>query len=89
MSKKLMTLLATAGVAMSVASFNASAQGYWTNPASGATWKNGYGQCWKTTYFTPSMATAECDPDLMPKKPAPNTCKASKLNCSICMPTRP
>ena len=71
MSKKLMTLLATAGVAMSVASFNASAQGYWTNPASGATWKNGYGQCWKTTYFTPSMATAECDPDLMPKKPAP------------------
>jgi OOP family OmpA-OmpF porin len=71
MSKKLMTLLATAGVAMSVASFNASAQGYWTNPASGATWKSGFGQCWKTTYFTPSMATAECDPDLMPKKPAP------------------
>jgi OOP family OmpA-OmpF porin len=32
--------------------------------------KNGYGQCWKTTRWTPAMALAECDPDLV-KKPEP------------------
>ncbi|CAN0097095.1 unnamed protein product, partial [Phaeothamnion confervicola] len=50
---------------------------YWTNPSSGLVWKNASGQCWKSVYFTPAMATAECDPDLVPKaapaaaKPAP------------------
>ena len=48
-------------------SFTASAQGYWTNPSSGLTWKNASGQCWKSVYFTPAMATAERDPDLVPK----------------------
>ncbi len=75
MNKKI--LLAVAGVAMSAAAFTASAQGYWTNPSSGLVWKNASGQCWKSVYFTPAMATAECDPDLVPKaapaaaKPAP------------------
>lgn len=59
---------------MSAVSFSAAAQqsgGYWTNPASGLIWKNAYGQCWKSVYFTPAQAVAECDPDLMPKPPAP------------------
>jgi len=34
------------------------------------TWKSGTGLCWRTSYWAPSMASAECDPDLMPK-PAP------------------
>jgi OOP family OmpA-OmpF porin len=74
MNKKALSLLAVTGLAMSAVSFNAAAQGYWTNPSSGLTWKNASGQCWKSVYFTPAMATAECDPDLMPKpapKPAP------------------
>ncbi len=29
--------------------------------------KSGYGLCWRTGYWTPQMAIAECDPDLMPK----------------------
>lgn len=37
--------------------------------------KNNYNQCWRTGYWTPAMATAECDPDLVkkaePKKEAP------------------
>ncbi len=70
MNKKALSLLAVTGIAMSAVSFNAAAQGYWTNPSSGGTWKNASGQCWKSVYFTPAMATAECDPDLMPK-PAP------------------
>lgn len=48
-----------------------SKQGYWTQPAGGdAVWKNASGQCWRAGYWTPAMAIAECDPDLMPK-PAP------------------
>ena len=27
--------------------------------------------CWRTGYWTPAMAIVECDPDLVPKKPAP------------------
>ncbi|MBS0335351.1 MAG: OmpA family protein [Proteobacteria bacterium] len=69
MNKK--ALLAITGIAMSAVSFTAAAQGYWTNPSSGGTWKNASGQCWKSVYFTPAMATAECDPDLVPKAPAP------------------
>ncbi|MEI6355937.1 MAG: OmpA family protein, partial [Verrucomicrobiota bacterium] len=29
------------------------------------------GLCWRAGYWTPAMATAECDPDLVPKKAAP------------------
>ena len=67
MNKKALSLLAITGIALSAVSFTASAQGYWTNPSSGLTWKNASGQCWKSVYFTPAMATAECDPDLVPK----------------------
>jgi len=74
MNHKLWTLLlVSAGVAISGTSFNALAQGYWTGPG-GAVWKNGSNQCWRTGSWTPAMATAECDPDLVPKpavKPAP------------------
>jgi OmpA-OmpF porin, OOP family len=73
MNKKALSLLAITGFGLSVVSFSAAAQqtgGYWTNPSSGLIWKNNYGQCWKSVYFTPAMAVAECDPDLMPK-PAP------------------
>jgi OmpA-OmpF porin, OOP family len=32
--------------------------------------KSGFGLCWRTGYWTPAMAIAECDPDLV-KKEAP------------------
>ena len=75
MKKIWMPLMVAAGVALSTASLNAVAQdkqGYWTNPASGNTvWKNSTGLCWRAGYWTPAMAIAECDPDLVPKPPAP------------------
>lgn len=49
--------------------------------------KSGYGLCWRTGYWTPEMAIAECDPDLMPKtvaaaqpapQPTPQPVAASK-----------
>jgi OOP family OmpA-OmpF porin len=33
--------------------------------------KSGFGLCWRTGYWTPAMATQECDPDLVPKKATP------------------
>ncbi len=69
MNNKLWTsLLASAGVMLSGASFNATAQGYWTSANS--VWKNSVGQCWRAGTWTPAMATAECDPDLVPKPAA-------------------
>jgi OmpA-OmpF porin, OOP family len=44
-------------------------QGYWG--ASGDYVKNATGLCWHAGYWTPAMATVECDPDLVPKKPVP------------------
>ena len=38
--------------------------------------KSGTGLCWRTGYWTPAMAIAECDPDLV-KKEAPAPAKAA------------
>ena len=73
MNKKTwMPLLIAAGVAMSAESLNVAAQskeGYWTQ-GGGPVWKNTVNQCWRAGYWTPAMAIAECDPDLMPKPAA-------------------
>jgi len=44
-------------------------QGYWGS--SGMYVKNATGLCWRAGYWTPAMATEQCDPDLVPKKAAP------------------
>ena len=75
--KSWMPLLVAAGVALSALPFTASAQskqGYWVQPSTDLVWKNASGQCWRAGSWTPAMAIAECDPDLMPKpaaKPTP------------------
>jgi OOP family OmpA-OmpF porin len=70
MNKKLLTpLLIAACAALSLTSLGASAQsspGYWTQGGT-TVWKNSTGLCWRAGYWTPAMATMECDPDLMPK----------------------
>jgi len=75
MSKKTwMPLLVAAGVALSALPFTASAQskqGYWVQPSTDLVWKNSSGQCWRAGSWTPAMAIAECDPDLMPKVTPP------------------
>jgi OOP family OmpA-OmpF porin len=65
-------LLVAAGAMLAGTSMQAVAQapqGYWTGPGN-QIWLNNYGQCWKAAYWTPAMATAECDPDLVPKPAA-------------------
>jgi len=77
MNKKTwMPLLIAAGVALSALPFTASSQskqGYWIQPSTDLVWKNASGQCWRSGYWTPAMAIAECDPDLMPKPAATPT----------------
>lgn len=46
-----------------------SKQGYAVD-TSNAVWRNAFNECWRAGYWTPSMAIAECDPNLVPK-PAP------------------
>ena len=67
-------LVLVGALALGIGATAAFAQdsGYWQEPAgNNMVWKNATGLCWRSGSWTPAMATAECDPDLMPKKPAP------------------
>lgn len=69
--------VAAAGLFLSASPFTANAQGqtsgYALSPSSGSAvrWAGG---CVRTSYWSPALATVECDPDLVPKPvaaPAP------------------
>ena len=64
---------ATLALGLGVAgSAHAQDQGYVRAPVSeNVVVKDPFGLCWRTGYWTPAMATMECDPDLVPKKAAP------------------
>lgn len=84
MSKKLLSFVfsafAISAVVITLQPSSAQAQstpGYWQS--SGGDVKSGFGLCWRAGYWTPQMATAACDPDLVPKKaaaPAPTPAPA-------------
>jgi OOP family OmpA-OmpF porin len=52
------------------AEINPANTGYLTDQR-GNVVKSGFGLCWHTSYWTPALANAECDPDLMAKPVAP------------------
>ena len=58
--------LCVAPVVSPPANAQAPANGY--VQSLGGTVKSGFGLCWRTGYWTPQMATEECDPDLVPKQ---------------------
>jgi len=72
---KRLALVLSAALALGMGASSAFAQdvGYIKAPTSeNVTVKNPFGLCWRTGYWTPAMATLECDPDLVPKAaPAP------------------
>jgi len=47
-----------------------SNEGYWSSPTGAGIWKNPFGMCWRSSTWTPAMANAECDPDLVPRPAA-------------------
>ena len=78
-------LLAASAIALSALAMNVSAQtvdksGY-LQDTRGDVVKNPFNLCWRTGYWSPALAIAECDPDLVPKaapKPKPGAAPAPK-----------
>jgi len=72
------SLLVAALIGISTAAFaqSSSTMGYVTS-SNGAVVKSGFGLCWHTGYWTPAMAIAQCDPDLVPKAAAAVTPKVA------------
>ncbi|MGP1676197.1 MAG: outer membrane protein OmpA [Giesbergeria sp.] len=65
-----LVLSAALALGMGVTGAYAQDHGYVMAPVSdNVVVKNPFGLCWRTGYWTPAMATMECDPDLVPKKP--------------------
>ncbi len=75
-SRLILNLLAIASLtAAGIASADdITKQGYLTDTR-GNLVKNNYNECWRTGYWTPAMAIAECDPDLV-KKAEPEMAEA-------------
>lgn len=74
LTKPAALFLATATVAIALTSGTSVAQensiGYWKDSA-GKVVRSGTNLCWRAGYWTPALAIAECDPDLVPKPAAP------------------
>ena len=73
-AKQFALVLSSAALALGMGATSALAQdnGYVMAPVSeNVVVKDPFGLCWRTGYWTPAMATLECDPDLVPKKAAP------------------
>ena len=81
MLMKKATLSIVIGAALSVlgsgiaAADSENKEGYLTD-SRGNVVKNNYNECWRTGYWKPSMAIAECDPDLV-KKEEPKVAEAA------------
>lgn len=75
LTQKQMSLAIACALSLTLAANVASAQ---NNPGKtgylldqrGEVVKSGYGLCWHTSSWTPELAIAECEPDLMPKQVA-------------------
>ena len=79
---KRLALVLSAALALGMGASSAFAQdvGYVKAPTSeNVTVKNPFGLCWRTGYWTPAMATTECDPDLVPKKAVPAPAPAPRV----------
>jgi OOP family OmpA-OmpF porin len=62
-------VLASLGISTGAVGQGIQTDAYWLD-SRGYVAKNGFGECWRTSQWTPAKAIAECDPDLV-AKPAP------------------
>jgi OOP family OmpA-OmpF porin len=89
--KKLVHAFAIAGVAvasLAASGVSAQVQGYVTDSRGGIV-KDPFGLCWRTGYWSPSLANVECDPDLAPKAapaPAPAAAPAKPAPAPVAPP---
>lgn len=67
-SQIILTALAMATLTLAgIASANESDKYGYLTDTRGNLVKNNYNECWRTGYWTPALAIAECDPDLVKK----------------------
>lgn len=66
----LATCVASTMLPLTAAAENGVNQGYLVS-SNGNVVKSGFGLCWHTGYWSPSMANIECDPDLVQKAEVP------------------
>lgn len=67
-NKRLSIILAAIGTIASVAPALADTpSGAYLTDSRNVVAKSGFGLCWRTSSWTPASATAECDPDIVPK----------------------
>lgn len=59
----------------------------WVDSAKNSYWKNSSGECWRASYWTPSMAVAECDPDLVKKPPKKEAKKQDSVPATVLVPS--
>lgn len=64
----LVLLFASIGLSASVAQAQNTDKGAYLTDVRNEVARSGFGLCWRTSYWTPAAAIAECDPDLV--KPA-------------------
>jgi len=64
---KVAMLIATAALATAA---GAQSVDNWRNTAGELVWKNGFGQCWRDSSWTPATAAAGCDGAIAPPAPA-------------------
>ena len=64
------------------------ASGYLTDQR-GEVVKDPFGLCWRTGYWSPAMATKECDPDLVPKKSPPRPAAVRPAAPPVVQPPAP
>lgn len=91
--KKQIGLAASCALALGLLSGAASAQ---ANPAKegyiidqgGGVVKSGYGLCWRNGFWTPALATEECDPDLV-KKPMAKAAEPALQKLAAVTPAAP
>ena len=77
-TSRIITSLVFAAIALSnVAYAHTEGQNGYLTDTRGNVVKNSYGQCWRTGYWTPAMATSECDADLVKKAEAPKVAEAA------------
>ena len=65
-----------------------TSQGNWQDSAKHFA-KNSSGECWRASYWTPSMAVAECDPDLVKKPEAKKVAEVKKQDTVPATPLVP
>lgn len=68
MNKPVKVALIASALAAAVSTASVVQARNWESPVGAGPWKNPFGLCWRSPFWTPADATEACDPDLV-KKP--------------------